>query len=450
MGKKLESFILRSQYRNGTFKNIVSVSHCALYRFRLLEIGLIGPKNQQARGWAAEQLTNNRFRLHRVTSTNSGFLFSGFLISSVNIMWVLWFSSRLSSLYWLKAHIMFSIWNKVGVFGSWISVLQWLWCTIALEFQVGDYLQWRWRRTENMFAYSMFQLIASAVATSTMASLSQRKIWSRHLYIGMDTFEFGEDIIIYKLFTNQARKWITRDHDLERRAFKGFKVCLLDYDLKIGFVFSEEWKRQERQRVSRFIVISRFNVFILFKPDSFVKCLSRNNNGSLDFFWFKRKSINRVSLCQYNYGQTFGQWEGNWIIGPKLDCSMNRLTLLKWCRMIRNQFRMMEVEFIRVSLYPITCSEEPNKYKFNESAKLTRSRHVSKIWAWVMDISFNELRIKMLGLLSLFLKYMVRRAIRAGAMVETELLWKGIFTPDLITLQSIFKVFSNESIKLEL
>ncbi|XP_018454738.1 uncharacterized protein LOC108825881 isoform X1 [Raphanus sativus] len=71
MGKKLESFILRSQYRNGTFKNIVSVSHCALYRFRLLEIGLIGPKNQQARGWVAEQLTNNRFRLQRVTSTSS-------------------------------------------------------------------------------------------------------------------------------------------------------------------------------------------------------------------------------------------------------------------------------------------------------------------------------------------------------------------------------------------
>ncbi|KAL0854456.1 hypothetical protein Bca101_059608 [Brassica carinata] len=39
-----------------------------------------------------------------------------------------------------RAHIMFYLWNKVGVFGSWVSGLRWLWPTIVLEFQVDGYL----------------------------------------------------------------------------------------------------------------------------------------------------------------------------------------------------------------------------------------------------------------------------------------------------------------------
>lgn len=67
--------------------------------------------------------------------------------------------------------------------------------------------------------------------------------------------------------------------------------------------------------------------------------------------------------------------------------------------------------------------------------------HVYKLWYWVMDTSFSELRLKVFYLFSWLLKYTMRRVIRAGTMVEIELFWKGIFTPDLIHSAEFLIIF---------
>lgn len=72
------------------------------------------------------------------------------------------------------------------------------------------------------------------------------------------------------------------------------------------------------------------------------------------------------------------------------------------------------------------------RYEGDSYYRLQRwSKSVCNIWSPVMVLSLRDLRIKVIWLVCLLLKYIMRRVLRVGVMVETGLILTGIFKPDL-------------------